>query len=216
MHANHVVRLLLAAFCLSGCAENAFSNAERAMDTGVVASDYTASSSSTATGESNAANGAAYWDLRGVIGYDGVAPDPKRSELSVTLYSPQPDVEALCTDSSTFTSTDAGKARTPKWMTHWWDIEWPASVCGGVPTRFTLGIGPYDPQLDPALEARGLSSKGLDSAYLQVTDDGPLYVFGIVTTLQKVSTSSADSGDSGVEPISTVIYTIEGLQLLPL
>jgi len=205
---------------LYGCADTGLSKADAAWDTAASATDFSTGTASTQTEANDGTELAQYWDLQGTIWHTGVAPDPKQSELVMTLFSAKPELEALCTDSSTFTSTDASKARTPKWMTYWWDIEWPPSVCGGIPTRFTLGIGPYDPQLDPALAARGLSSKGLDSAYLQVTDDGPLYVFGVVSRTEPVSkppTDSGDSGDSGdAASEAPAIYSIQGLQLLPL
>ena len=135
-------RILFTVLCLIGCAETGFSTADRALDTALAGSTFGYGTATASTEMTDDEGSSTFWDLQGSIWFDGVATDPKQSELTVTLYSARPDLQALCIDSSRFTSTDAKKERTPKQMEHWWDIEWPPSVCEDIPQRFSLGVGP--------------------------------------------------------------------------
>ena len=217
MHAATITARLLTALCLLGCAETGMTKADLASDTGALLSDFSTGTASTQTESNDGTNLAQYWDLGGSVWFDGIDPDPKQSELVVTLFSAKPDLESVCTERLGFVVASMPKKNTPKWMTHWWDIQRSDAKCEDAPQSFRLGIGPYDPQLDPALASRGMTSEGLDGAYLQVTDDGPVYVFGVVTRTELVSKAPIDTADTGGAPTDpSAIYNIQGLQLLPL
>lgn len=79
-----------------------------------------------------------------------------------------------------------------------------------VPQQFLLGVGPYDPQLDPAAAQHDLDGSTLYGLYVQ-PEGRPLYVFGVAGTAEHFA------GDAlATAPLPDGTYTLDGLHLLPL
>lgn len=99
----------------------------------------------------------------------------------------------------------------------WWQVELDAGVprsgdgCPGWPARsWSLGVGPYDPQLDPMLAARGMLGFDVYALYLQEGPEAPIYLVGYAGTLPMVQGELGLAVDVPPPPRRTVRRRVAG------
>lgn len=78
----------------------------------------------------------------------------------------------------------------------WWrltlDAGEPDGPCADWPARVNwIGVGPYDPRLDPAMNARGMLGYDVFGLYLRESQSGPVFIVGIAGT-EEMLTGSQD------------------------
>lgn len=150
-----------------------------------------------------------WWTLEGTLEVTTGLPDLATSEITLGLVGRE--LQPLCTTPRLLTSATPlvpGDAA----IHAVWQIQLADGAGCAVPTRFELGLGTYDHQLDPALAASGLPVEGeaLMGLYLR-EDSGLQYVMGIAGTPAQWAGYPAES-----PPLPDGAYRVVGLHLLPL
>ncbi|MEZ4241900.1 MAG: hypothetical protein R3F59_38275 [Myxococcota bacterium] len=201
MHDHPLHGLVALAILAAGCADysvkgNASATSSRA-DTG---SSTSATSTQVDSGASSTAGAVpAYYAV--AMGFDLVEGeiDPATATFAVTLWSDEDAPLPLCVhdvpllgavaeappalDSLETGTTGAGG------LGGWWALDLgdgvPDEYCDPWPARaLHVGLGPYDPRLDAALDAAGLLGLGLYGLYLQEDGDDTVYVVGVGGTAE--------------------------------
>ena len=98
----------------------------------------------------------------------------------------------------------------------WWQITMDESAdCTefGGPSSFALGIGAYDPLLDPAAASAGIVGNSVYGMYVQVHPDSPILVLGVAGTADNLAGQVAPITAG---PLPDGSYTLQSLYLLPL
>lgn len=102
----------------------------------------------------------------------------------------------------------------------WWRLELDAGVpdapCPAWAARtLWVGLGPYDPRLNPALDAVGMLGTELFGLYLQEDADGPVYVVGVGGTTE-MFVGGYGPDPEAPPPLPDGLYTAESLLLMSL
>ena len=101
----------------------------------------------------------------------------------------------------------------------WWQVTTPSSIdCAAAqypaPLSFKIGIGPYDPLLDPAAFTAGIDGASVYGLYLQLDEpERPLLVFGLAGTPENYAGIEVPVGAA---PLPDGVYSLQTLHLLPL
>jgi hypothetical protein len=140
-------------------------------------------------------------------------------EVSVRARNETP----LCTLQVPVIAADAAPpGELPPNLFGWWtlsleagDPEDEATPCPAWPARtWTLGVGAYDPRLDPQVASLGMLGYDLYGLYLQEAADAPLYVIGIAATPAMSSGEQDLTVDAA--PLPDEVYAAQSLVLMSL
>jgi len=170
--------------------------------------------SDTSTGPVNQAEAGVYWSVTGTVNFvDGEVVDLV-SSLTITV------LDSARVELCGFTA--GAPVPAPDWTTDeveligWWQMELSSGVAEcrwQVPSLATVGLGPVDPGLQPALAASALSDVDVYGLYVQTSDADPVYVFGVAGTTEHLS-GAAQTVD--LAPLPDGLYELRPLHLLPL
>ncbi|MFT4623526.1 MAG: hypothetical protein ACI8PZ_002182, partial [Myxococcota bacterium] len=151
----------------------------------------TDSSTGIGTGET-----AAWFAIEGTLELaSGELTDDNDATLNVRFFeqdAPSLDLP-LCEAVYTITGVAAPAPDPDVDMFGWWNISLADPTdCTAQPlqTTLALGIGAYDPLLDPAVGRLGIDPATLNGLYAQLTPGGPLYVFGLAGTTEQYEGST--------------------------
>lgn len=129
------------------------------------------------------------------------------SNLAPSLY---------CSVASSVTATTAVSPTPDPALLGWWEVvltddgSCPSSPG---PLSLSLGIGPYDALLDPAMDQEGLEAGSWNGAYLALNDQDTVWVFGILGTADQATGVAPALRRS---PVPDGDYLLTTLHLLPL
>lgn len=171
----------------------------------------TTSPSPTAPVDSDTASSPApvWWVVDGVLAVAAGEVDLESTSFTVTLTSR--DATPICSTARSVASAEVLDGALDELHGLWSVVLTEGEGCTEpVPAVFEVGIGAYDPQLDPALAPSGLDGAALFGLYVR-TDGGPLYVFGIAGTADQLAGTVPEA-----PPLPDGFYTLDGLYVLPL
>ena len=96
----------------------------------------------------------------------------------------------------------------------WWSIITDPSTCGtDLPLGLKIGIGAWDPQLEPAAIAANLYGGSLYGLYTQADPTDPVFVYGAAGTSAQFS---GNEPPVSYGPLPDGTYQLRSLYLLPL
>lgn len=140
------------------------------------------------------------------------------ARLSIGLWSAERAL--LCThEVPVLAVTAAPPPEISAPLVGWWRIETDAGVpdtlCPAWPAQaWQIGIGAYDPRLDPMLAERGMLAFDVYGLYLQEAPEGPVYVIGFAATDEMLLGTLDLTVD--VPPLADDGYQAESLILMSL
>ena len=183
---------------VAGCA----SEADMAASGADVAED-TGSPAPTQSGTDTAEAAAPAWRaVEATLAIVDGAIDVTRSTLTVTTYDAA--LEPLCDATAAIRAAEPALSDDDAALALW-AVTPDGTPCGA--ELLTLGLAPYDPQLDPARVAHGYDDATPFSALLGGPDD-TLWVYGIAgTDDQLAGAATADVVEDGGYTIAALILT---------
>jgi hypothetical protein len=136
--------------------------------------------------------------------------EPDLATSAIELSGLDLDTTLLCTVESPPASFTPASPVPPGLVT-WWDVGVPVDPGCGLPAVVRLGLGPYDPLLDPAADAAGVA--GTPYGLYTLSDADDLWVFGVAGT-----SANFDGVEAPVAapPLPDGFYRVQSLVLLPL
>lgn len=159
------------------------------------------------------AESAAYWTVTGSVDFGAGVVIDAVSALVITQFDV--DQDELC-------AFPAGVPQdAPDWRSDevelygWWKVDLRDGVAGcrwDGDATLTLGLGPVDDALSPAIAANGLGTATAYGLYAQNGDAAVVYVFGLAGT---ESDFSGGTTPVEVSPLPDGNYELRGLHLLP-
>ena len=201
---------------LAACSSSKLERSDIA-DSGAVA-DYTSTYVDTSTPSSQTA-GATHYAIQGTLQTADDDVDLASSVLTFEFNNPQSELDVtgpMCASNHTLLEA-LPQAQDPESnLVAWWQLTLDQSEdCPDYvsPETFKLGIGPYDPLLDPAAASAGIDGQNVYGLYLQLDEDTPLLVFGVSGTSDNFSGLVAPSAEA---PLPDGLYSLHTLYLLPL
>jgi hypothetical protein len=170
------------------------------------------------TGSGGTLAQSAWFALDGSLQLTDGEVDPELSALSVRFFEDSPpslDLP-LCASALAGLSTTSAPSPDPDVeLATWWTLQAEGALdCPGqaFPSEVAVGIGPYDPLLDPAASRAGLETGTLNGLYAQVSPGSPLYIFGVIGTLEQFGGTL----DASTAPLPDGSYELLTLHLLPM
>ncbi|HHO53418.1 MAG TPA: hypothetical protein ENK18_21745 [Deltaproteobacteria bacterium] len=162
-----------------------------------------------------------FWSLHGQATVIGEALDPAALSLEIRLWTE--DLTSPCSLPLPIDTKDlielAPFPETSANLIGWWSIDHGESTsadpgCAGWPAgTLELGVGSYDPRLDPAMEARNWLDVDVYGLYLRTAPASPVYLVGVVGTL---ALFEGDEPTVSAAPLPDETYDLETLVVLDL
>ncbi|MBN2800556.1 MAG: hypothetical protein JXX28_15550 [Deltaproteobacteria bacterium] len=215
---RHALRALALALSLAGCVSSKGDAEHSPTDLGDTGLEDTALEYSGDLDASEELREATWWSIDGTMVLQDGQPVPSATVLTLGFWDQA--VEEICSLSSTPTGLEANDGPADIDGASWWSVSLflGHDNCNGTAWEdhraFTLGIGPLDARLYPAMEAHGLSPEdsALHSLYFMAAEDGaPLFLFGVAGTEAMFEAASDDSDDTVLDGT----YRLMSLHLLP-
>ncbi len=209
-----LVLLPLVTACGYGGAKGGDTSAFAGGSTGTGASGGVVDSNDTESGIERAT----WFSLGGTLDLGDGGDRADGAELSVHFFPEDVTSLDLALCSSSVVEPELVVAPSPDpdvEMAVWWEFPAPSlpdCPSAAWPEGLAMGIGPYDPLLDPAAARLGLDTSALNGLYAQVGVGGPLYIFGLVGTASQFDAS----GEAVVAPLPDGLYELLTLHLLPI
>ncbi len=116
-----------------------------------------------------------WWSLQGALAVEGGIVDPALSVVEIALLDA--DESVVCVLSGAPLSVTDAPLPDPGLLT-WWTLAPPVpyDACAAF-EPFVIGVGPYDPLLDPGASAAAIDATNLNGLYTLSGDT--LWVFGV-------------------------------------
>ncbi|NCG18170.1 MAG: hypothetical protein GWP91_04050 [Rhodobacterales bacterium] len=161
---------------------------------------------------------AAFFSVDGTLSILNGDVEAANSLINIGLWNA--NAEQLCastTSSDTSVSNVLGGTTLPTedpalplWSL--WSLSLQLDLCDTAPRTFDLGIGVYDPLLNPAVDSMGLSGENVYGLYLSMPNDDETYVFGLAGTSDQFSGAVPPATEG---PLPDGVYLLDGIYLIP-
>ena len=201
---------------LIGCANATKSDHANELGSAPLTTD-TATITETATDAATSGQ-AAFFSVDGTLSVLNGDVEAANSLIKIGLWNA--NAEQLCastTSSDTSVSNVLGGTTLPTddpalplWSL--WSLSLQLDLCDTAPRTFDLGIGVYDPLLNPAVDSMGLSGENVYGLYLSMPNDDDTYVFGLAGTSDQFSGAVPPATEG---PLPDGVYLLDGIHLIP-
>ena len=201
---------------LIGCSGESGNGVAHEADSASLTAD-TANGNGTGTDTATSSQ-AAFFSVDGTLAVLNGDVEAANSHITIGLWNA--NAEPLCASTSTSTTLVSNvlggttlptdDPTLPLWSL--WTLSLQLDLCDMAPSTFDLGIGAYDPLLNPAVDSLGLSGENLYGLYLSMPNDDTTYVFGLAGTSDQFSGAVPPVTEG---PLPDGAYVLDGLHLIP-